>query len=322
MPAVTDRLPVLRAAPLFDVDPEIADALEPGQRAQARERAIVAVFEPPTGTWSPSGLDSDSHPFALLVLDGLIMREQVLAGSTATELLGPGDIVDFKVEPDALVPSTVFWTVPERATVALLDDRLLSVIRMWPSVGRVVFQRLARRGARLATHRAIAQLPRVEQRLVAYFAHIAERWGRVGPSGLVVPLHLTHETLGRLIGARRPTVSLALKELANTGMVERRGDGAWVIHPSAFSVLEPSDPGSWQPAEARKIDLPEPPPPAPRRLAPEFRPQELAALRQRVASLAEEHDARLKRCATVIERSRATRAALRLVLEREPVDGR
>jgi hypothetical protein len=71
--------------------------------------------------------------------------------------------------------------------------------------------------------------------------HLAERWGRMGPSGVVVPIELTHGALGRLVGARRPTVTLALGELARDGALVRRNDGSWVLrvdsNPSAAPEL-------------------------------------------------------------------------------------
>lgn len=51
--------------------------------------------------------------------------------------------------------------------------------------------------------------------------HLADRWGRVTPDGVIVPLKLTHEALGRLVGAQRPTVTLALGELVASGRVTR-----------------------------------------------------------------------------------------------------
>jgi CRP-like cAMP-binding protein len=45
----------------------------------------------------------------------------------------------------------------------------------------------------------------------------------------VLDLPLTHELIGRMVGARRPTVSLALAELAQAGTLVRRLDGAWVL---------------------------------------------------------------------------------------------
>jgi hypothetical protein len=47
-----------------------------------------------------------------------------------------------------------------------------------------------------------------------------------------VPLALTHRILGQLVGARRPTVSTALGELAERGELVRRVDGSWVLRGS------------------------------------------------------------------------------------------
>ena len=63
----------------------------------------------------------------------------------------------------------------------------------------------------------ICQLPRVEDRVLAVLWLLAESWGHVTPAGVRLPLALTHETLGALIGARRPTVTLALRKLTDDG---------------------------------------------------------------------------------------------------------
>ena len=59
--------------------------------------------------------------------------------------------------------------------------------------------------------------------------HIAERTGRVTAEGTIIPVRLTHEALGKLVGARRPTVSLAMKELAADGRLRRQPDGTWLL---------------------------------------------------------------------------------------------
>ena len=209
---------------------------------------------------------------------------------------------------DALVPSVVRWAVPERARIALLDDRLIAVIRVWPAIGRALFERMAQRATRLATLRAIAQLPRVDQRLMAFFGHAAERWGRVATDGLIVPLQLTHETLGRLIGARRPTVSLALKELAAAELLQRRSDGSWLLRHRAFDKLGPGGeaPEGWHPAEVRPVVLDDRP--AATGTAAGLGADDLEALHKRVAALAEQHAAQVARTESLLARSRAARA--------------
>src|SRR3954447_12947904 len=297
----------LRAASLFDIDAELAERLDERQRAHARSRAIVPIVDLPAGPWSPAQVgDGATRPFGLMVVEGLALRELLLAGSTATELVGPCDIVALAPSDDALLTASAEWTVPQAARIAVLDDRLMPILRTWPGVGRVLLDRAARREARLSIHRAIAQLPRVDQRLLAFFAHLAERWGRVGPNGVVIPMHLTHETLGRLIGARRPTVSLALKDLAADDLLRRRGDGAWVLGYEALERLGATGatPQGWQPAEARPVPLPVE---AEESATSHVDAGDIEALRTRVKQLRTLHDGRVSHSASLVARSREAR---------------
>src|SRR4051812_17190228 len=112
----------VRAASLFDVDPELGETLDPRQLTEARARAVVAVLDLPSGPWSPDGLEElTARPFAVLIVDGLVIRDLLLAGSTATELLGPGDLVDLRKPDDALLPTVTRWSVPHAARLAILD---------------------------------------------------------------------------------------------------------------------------------------------------------------------------------------------------------
>jgi CRP/FNR family transcriptional regulator, cyclic AMP receptor protein len=78
----------------------------------------------------------------------------------------------------------------------------------------------------------------VEQRLLVALWHMADRWGRVAPDGVVLDLRLTHETLASVVGARRPTVTLGLQHLAADGSVVRRADGRFVLRGDPPGHLE------------------------------------------------------------------------------------
>jgi CRP-like cAMP-binding protein len=222
--------PITRWERLLDIDADLADALGPDIAAHARARVGVATVELPPGSWRPENLVRQMHgPFGLIVCKGLIVRELDLAGTLTTDLLGPGDIVALGRAGDGLLATAERWHVSGQATVAILDERILPALHVWPALGSRLIARAARQAARAAEQRAISQLPRVELRIRALLWHLAERWGRMGPSGVVVPLELTHGALGHLVGARRPTVTLALSELARDGAVVRREDGAWIL---------------------------------------------------------------------------------------------
>jgi CRP-like cAMP-binding protein len=81
----------------------------------------------------------------------------------------------------------------------------------------------------MEVHQALLQLSPVETRLLVLFWHLAERWGRVTPQGILLPLALTHQVLGQLVGCRRASVTTALKALAGSRLVIRRSDGSWLL---------------------------------------------------------------------------------------------
>ena len=51
-----------------------------------------------------------------------------------------------------------------------------------------------------------------------------------------LPITVTHETLARLVGARRPSVTTALGRLSRLGMVDRVR-GGWILHGDAAEQL-------------------------------------------------------------------------------------
>jgi hypothetical protein len=160
-------------------------------------------------------------------------------------ILGRGDTVSAGAAPSMLLAESGCRAVIPTQLAMLGKDVLVGTHR-WPRLAAGLHARTAEQVERVAVQLAICQLPRVEDRLLALFWLLAESWGRVTASGTVLPLNLTHETLGALVGARRPTVTLALGELAARGAVLRQ-DKTWLLleHPSVprASVAEPHAPG-------------------------------------------------------------------------------
>ena len=72
---------------------------------------------------------------------------------------------------------------------------------------------------------------------LALFWQLADRWGTVTAFGVAVSLQLTHEVLGRLVGAQRPTVTLALSELAEAGLVVRVPKAGWLLSRDSYGEL-------------------------------------------------------------------------------------
>ncbi len=218
---------------LLEADPDLADRLPPGAREEATRlmRTQVVVLAP--GALDVAALrGKDAALRGLLLLDGLLARMVRVGDVVSLQLLGRGDVVEVAGDPlgDQLVPMEMSWTVVEPVHAAAIDDGALR----WPAVAAALFERASAQAARSAARCAISQLSRVEVRVETLLWFLAERFGRIAPDGVLLPLRLTHEAIGQMIGARRPTVSLALKTLEHEGAVERRADGTWVLRrPSA-----------------------------------------------------------------------------------------
>jgi CRP-like cAMP-binding protein len=122
--------------------------------------------------------------------------------------------------------------VLEPTRLAVLDHRLVLRMNPWPALGLELFARGTRRAHGLAVSLAIAHHPRVEDRLLLTLWNLGERWGRVGPDGISVPLPLPHQRLADLVGAHRPSVTAAMGALTRADLISRRDDGAWILHGS------------------------------------------------------------------------------------------
>ena len=168
----------------------------------------------------------------LLVLEGLIARSVEVAGQRRAELVGPGDVIrpwDTGDEELARLRAEVGWNVLEPARLAELDGAFARTACRAPQVLAELLQRTIRRSQRMALQMAIGDVRRIDERLLALFAHLGDRWGRVTPDGIHVPVRLTHELIGQLVGAQRPTVTTALGELRREGRLVKRPDRTWLL---------------------------------------------------------------------------------------------
>jgi CRP/FNR family transcriptional regulator, cyclic AMP receptor protein len=219
----------LRAAHLLDLLPELGDRLGPGELAEARARSLVQVesFEP--GEWTPHLTRRHAGPdTALLVAGGLLVREVEIGGRVFAELLGEGDLIyPWSPPTGASIPDGK-WRALISGTLAVVDEALVGRIAPYPSL-TLGLARLSTQRARFLAALAITRrLRRVEPRLLFLFALLAERWGRVTPDGVILPLPLGHELLARLIGTRRPSVTTALGRLRERSLVTQLPDG-WLL---------------------------------------------------------------------------------------------
>ena len=218
---------------ILEADPDLAERLEPEQRERATREAITSELRLSPGTWDAvAALQPDIHHRGFLLADGLMSRDVEVMGRGCVELIGHADVMRpwSWDEEGSHVQAEVGWTVLEPTRLAVLDHRLVMRMSPWPQLGVELFSRGLRRAHHLAVALAISHHQRVDDRLLLTLWHLAERWGRVTPEGIVVPLPLGHQRLAHLVGAHRPSVTTAMGDLARAGLVSRREDGHWVLH--------------------------------------------------------------------------------------------
>jgi CRP/FNR family transcriptional regulator, cyclic AMP receptor protein len=224
---------------LLDEHPELRQGLDARQAAAAALHAVARTLDLRPGEWTPPTVPCDRDQLAFLVVEGVMSRTVTLAGRTAIELLGEEDLllpwVDQAEAPS--VPAEVAWTVLRRTRLALLDERFAARIAAWPPISAALLARSVRRSRWLVRHLAILDQPRLDVRLVLLFWELADRWGRVAPDGVSVQLSVTHQMLGRIIRAQRPSVTATLRRLRERGFLSRASDGSWVIHGDASEQL-------------------------------------------------------------------------------------
>jgi CRP/FNR family cyclic AMP-dependent transcriptional regulator len=225
-PAVSARA---RTVCVLRADSDLAEGLDAESRERATRLMRAAVVGLTPGPWEPP--EEESGGFGLLVLDGLISRRVIVGRSASLELVGPGDILRPRDESLAatIVPSSAEWDVVAPGEAAVLGRHATTVIGHWPELTVAFSERILRRTRDQAFLMAAANFTRVEDRLLATLWHLGGTWGKVTPDGILLPFRLTHEMLAQIVGARRPSVTLAMGALKREGRLIRRIDGLYVL---------------------------------------------------------------------------------------------
>ena len=230
----SERLPVL------GVDPELAERLEASRRVHAERLSVARVLRRAAGIWdAKENAEPGRDGLGLLVVGGVLVRRVGLEGRYGAELLSVGDLLQPAAHDgeEAVLPFEATWRVLSPLRLAVLDLAWMRRMAPFPEVTAEITRRVMVRSRRLATMLAIAQHHRLEDRLRLFFWELADRYGRVGPDGVRLDLTLTHELIGHLVGAHRPSISAALARLERNGHIARRGRH-WVL------LGEPPGPGA------------------------------------------------------------------------------
>jgi CRP/FNR family cyclic AMP-dependent transcriptional regulator len=220
----------VQAVRLLDADRELARRAG-GDLPEARAAAVAGCVSIPRGRWSPdAAAERIRGGYGLLVLRGLLMRDLESPEALGAELVAEGDLLgaDDGTE-ERIVGLEPRWEVLEPSRLLVLDAAFAQRIARYPQLSAGLVDRVHERARRTAIALALSHLPRVEDRLHRLLWHLADRRGHVRADGIVLRLPVTQEQLGRLVGARRPTVSLALRSLRERGLVHRGEADEWVL---------------------------------------------------------------------------------------------
>ena len=229
---------------LLNAELELGRHLQPEERAELAD-VTLPVIELDQGRLELDAVLQTHNAFAAGVLDGMVAHALQIGEQSGIQLLGPGNLL---IHNSAACPpwlDRIDFRLVGRARLALLGDEFLEAARRAPRVISSLYECVAEQSQRVTGQLVICQLPRVEQRVLALLWLLAESWGQVTSGGVRLPLMLTHEILGAMIGARRPTVTLALSKLSEEGAIVHQ-DSGWLL-------LEPPP----EPAATPKVPAPE-----------------------------------------------------------------
>jgi CRP/FNR family cyclic AMP-dependent transcriptional regulator len=224
---------VARAAHVLEEQPDLAVGLAEADAQRARAvRAAVVRLE--AGPWRFDAEELDLRgALGLLVLDGLLLREaSILGGVLCTEVLGEGDVLrpwTIDAQEPVSIPAETHWEVLVPGHLAVLDRRFALAVAAWPEVTAAIVDRAVARARDLLFQLSVGHLPGLDVRVLVTLWHLADRWGKVTPRGVVLPLPLTHRAIAAIVGTRRPAVTAAIGRLRERGAVERAPGGAWVL---------------------------------------------------------------------------------------------
>lgn len=184
----------------------------------------VTLGPGPSGDGKLSRLE---HP--ALLLDGVILRMVGLRQRTSAALHGSGDILPAGAgEPE---PFAAGARILRPTRLIVLDPRTMMAATSVPALVQRITETIERQSTTLALQAILVQLTSIEERLELVLPELADRWGTVTSDGVVLPSFLSHTVLAALVGVRRPSLTTALAELSDPGLLRRLADRRWLVAP-------------------------------------------------------------------------------------------
>jgi len=144
-------------------------------------------------------------------------REQVL------HVEGPGrPVAELPLFDGGAYPASAVTTAPARLVFLPRAD-FEHLYRTHPNIAQAIIRALGRRLRHLVQLTETLAFRDVAARLAFLLVGYAERAGRVTPAGIELTLDRTQEQLALEIGTARESVSRAMKQLRESGLIEALG---------------------------------------------------------------------------------------------------
>lgn len=213
-----ETVSVLRA------DPGLAGAMSEPDRAAAERLLQAPMLTLTDGTVPPVPRSTT----VLLLTDGMLVRRVTLGKGRSAELLARGDVL-FPAREEAASFVRSEWETVEPVRLAAIDLSAGAAIWRWPQICTGIATRAIDRSRAWAVQAAIMSIVGVEERLHLLLWALSERWGRVTGAGVSLDLRVHQQVLAEMVGARRPTVSMALGRLCKRGLLENPEPGRWIL---------------------------------------------------------------------------------------------
>jgi CRP/FNR family transcriptional regulator, cyclic AMP receptor protein len=250
----------MKTAQVLRDDPDLLGGMTEPRASRAVRTCQTHILELPQGSWEAESAQLDRSGFGLLLLSGVLCRRVAQRECYGAELVGPGDLMRpwDKIGEWSSIPVESSWLVLQPARLAVLDNRFAHCAAPFPEVSAELLRRALIRSRYLAILVAIISQRRIETRLTMLFWHLADRFGKLRGEWVEIPVPLTHATLSELVAARRPSVTTALSQLHDRGLLRRNGSG-WLLSgtvpPELLELRHPPTDA----APARTRDQPAPP---------------------------------------------------------------
>ena len=200
-----------------------------GWASPGRRRLAARVVHIAPGRFDPHGLIGDpAGSLGLLVVDGLALVQVDAGRAPIGWLVGAEDVIRPWEMDEVSLLAAATWQVLAPMRLALLDADFARRVTGLTPVADALVAKAMQTSHWLFAKSLVTGTSVIEERLLLLFALLGERWGKATSAGVVVSMPLTHQVLATLIGARRPSVSTALRRLSVAGLLQRTAEG-WLL---------------------------------------------------------------------------------------------